>query len=548
MKKIAFLSLLRLQRYGGFGDYTIKQQRCDEKSAFGVSFCRNVADFWRRKSNKNKIFAAFCLHKSCISQNLIVPLHAEKKKNTCNMKSQRYFLVFVLVLVASFVEGVSAQIRFMIASDPHVMAQELYDVPYGIAFQSELHNDLKVVEDSQWLFEDFVHRVVSAHPDILLVPGDMTKDGEKVSHELVAQKLEEVRRAGIKVYVVPGNHDIENPLARRYRGIMALKEPSISLKEFTEIYEADGYGEAVMMDTLTSSYMVYPTKDLAIICINSVIPNEYKSRYVHGRVHWPLLKWIEAAARKAEEDHRMVLGMMHHEIMEHHDQESTFAPTAMTNMEHIAGLPSIAEVRNVLRQSGIEVVITGHYHIQSIKQMMTPYGEITDVTTGALSGFPSAYRHMTLSPEKGEVRITSDNLFETKTSEWPTAEIARKEWDRLSYMVQLYVPRIGGKKTDMTVAYEYLSKPFTTALCALAAGDEESHDPQAVIDECMKAWDKYVDHVLEYNVVAISNVKAEKNGPYQRLRDLMTSIMYNYVWNRKNNTPDNAFVVKIKKK
>ena len=459
--------------------------------------------------------------------------------------SKRAFIIVSLLTVVLFS---NAQIKMMVTSDPHVMARELYDVPYGEAFLEAMHHDLKVVEDSQKLFEDFCKKVISNHPDILLIPGDLTKDGEKVSHMVVAKNLDEVRKAGIKVYVIPGNHDMENPLARRYRGTEATTEPSITEKEFVDMYYDNGYSEAVMTDSLTNSYMVYPAKGLAIVCINSVIPNKYERRYVHGRISHNLLMWAAKAARNAKEDHRVVIGMMHHEILEHHNQESTFAPTAMVNMEKIKEQPSIQEVRNALRLAGIEVVITGHYHIQSIKSVVTPHGNITDITTGSLSGFPSAYRYLDLNAEKGELKVTSANMFGTKTNKWPQTFIAKKEWDRLRYMVQLYVPKIPNRKTNMGIAYDYLAKSFDAALCALAAGDEKGHSPKNVIDACMKAFDEYVSHVLLYNFMEINNLKQDKNGPYARLRDLMTSIMYNYVGNNKNSTPDNSYKIKLQNK
>jgi DNA repair exonuclease SbcCD nuclease subunit len=38
--------------------------------------------------------------------------------------------------------------------------------------------------------------------------GDHTKDGELINHESVKDLLQQLADAGIKVFVVPGNHDI----------------------------------------------------------------------------------------------------------------------------------------------------------------------------------------------------------------------------------------------------------------------------------------------------------------------------------------------------
>ncbi|MFR1477792.1 MAG: metallophosphoesterase family protein [Hydrogeniiclostridium mannosilyticum] len=54
-------------------------------------------------------------------------------------------------------------------------------------------------------------------PDVLMISGDLTKDGEKEGHE-VAARLEALKQAvpGLKVYVVPGNHDLRNANAMNF--------------------------------------------------------------------------------------------------------------------------------------------------------------------------------------------------------------------------------------------------------------------------------------------------------------------------------------------
>ncbi|MDN6126389.1 MAG: metallophosphoesterase [Lactiplantibacillus plantarum] len=39
----------------------------------------------------------------------------------------------------------------------------------------------------------------------------MTNNGEKASHEYVAKQLRRLTAKHIRVYVVPGNHDLNNP-------------------------------------------------------------------------------------------------------------------------------------------------------------------------------------------------------------------------------------------------------------------------------------------------------------------------------------------------
>ena len=52
--------------------------------------------------------------------------------------------------------------------------------------------------------------------NILLVTGDLTKDGEAGNLDYVYNSLLQLKNQGIKVYVIPGNHDIGNSNARKY--------------------------------------------------------------------------------------------------------------------------------------------------------------------------------------------------------------------------------------------------------------------------------------------------------------------------------------------
>lgn len=52
-----------------------------------------------------------------------------------------------------------------------------------------------------------IPRIKTAKPDLVLITGDLTKDGEQLSHQYVISKLDELRDLGIKTLVIPGNHD-----------------------------------------------------------------------------------------------------------------------------------------------------------------------------------------------------------------------------------------------------------------------------------------------------------------------------------------------------
>ena len=50
--------------------------------------------------------------------------------------------------------------------------------------------------------------------DILLVTGDITNHGEKLSHKEFIDKILPLTETGVGVYIIPGNHDINIPNAK----------------------------------------------------------------------------------------------------------------------------------------------------------------------------------------------------------------------------------------------------------------------------------------------------------------------------------------------
>jgi len=75
----------------------------------------------------------------------------------------------------------------------------------GTAFQNYLNSDPKLLQYSAAVFKKVMGQLIEAKPDILLVPGDITKDGEKLDHQVMAGFFEQLRSHGITVFVMPGN-------------------------------------------------------------------------------------------------------------------------------------------------------------------------------------------------------------------------------------------------------------------------------------------------------------------------------------------------------
>ena len=68
------------------------------------------------------------------------------------------------------------------------------------------------------LWQAFKSEVLAANPGALILSGDLSLNGEKANHLEFSEKLHEIEEAGVPVYVIPGNHDINKPDAGEYFG------------------------------------------------------------------------------------------------------------------------------------------------------------------------------------------------------------------------------------------------------------------------------------------------------------------------------------------
>ena len=124
------------------------------------------------------------------------------------MSRIRSLLFAVLLLGTSC--GISAididNRKIVVLSDPHVMAPSLL-VNEGTAWTNYLNREDRLMDYSWQLFDEVLNRIKDLRPGLVLISGDLTKDGEQVSHQYLTGKLDELRALGIQTLVVPGNHD-----------------------------------------------------------------------------------------------------------------------------------------------------------------------------------------------------------------------------------------------------------------------------------------------------------------------------------------------------
>ena len=291
------------------------------------------------------------------------------------------------------------QLKLAVMSDLHYFAPSLL-VHDGPAFQAYLAADPKLFAQSPAIIDEMIAEVKQAQPNIVLVTGDLTKDGELVNHEAMTNYLGQLEAGGVKVFVIPGNHDINNPDAVSYDGETKTPVPTISKTDFATLYQPFGYGEAVARDPNSLSYVAEPVAGLWILAIDSCHPerNANGVPFVGGYLDASRLNWITNQLAAARQQDKFVIGMMHHGLLEHFPAEKALFPDYVVEDNQ--------RVAELFAGYGMELVFTGHYHAEDVVQDSFARGRILDVETGSAVTFPCPYRLMTLETN-GDLVITS---------------------------------------------------------------------------------------------------------------------------------------------
>ena len=295
-------------------------------------------------------------------------------------------------------------------SDTHYLAPELVNTK-NPDYVKYMKTEQKLFAESGAILDEAFNQMVKDAPDVIVVTGDLTKDGEYESHKKFAKKLETLRAAlrakgrNPKIYVINGNHDINNSLAEDFSGKNSTKKTrKTTPEEFKEIYKNITYNNDVEMYTNETkqgglSYVARPKKGFTIIAADvckytpdatSTKTNEHETA---GKVSEDLLKWIEEKTAEAKKRGDIVFVIQHHSVVPHFTMEPTLAKDFLVDNYKEAGIR--------YAKAGIKHVFTGHVHANDIAQLQnTDYGkdyELNDIETGSMVTYPCPFRFITLT-------------------------------------------------------------------------------------------------------------------------------------------------------
>lgn len=288
---------------------------------------------------------------------------------------------------------------FAVMSDIHYFSPDLYgDNPdYTVAENS----DRKMFRESSDILDKALEDIVAAKPNMVIVPGDLTKDGEFTCHEQVAEKFANARErleaadVDTQFYVINGNHDLNNHHGKDFSGGAALDAKRTDPLTFkNELWVTCGYTDTTTYDPDGTadgslSYVAQPCPGLTLIVVDTCKYNVdagdgTMAQETSGHISSDLLTWVCDQAKQARAAGDVVVAMQHHGIVPHFGYEPViFGEYLVDDYEAVA---------QAYADAGISAVFTGHMHANDIAA--ATYGDATiyDIETGSLVTYPSRMR------------------------------------------------------------------------------------------------------------------------------------------------------------
>jgi 3',5'-cyclic AMP phosphodiesterase CpdA len=311
----------------------------------------------------------------------------------CNKENQDFRMQPVPECRGNNLSLHASPIKIAVLSDLHYMQPSLLKSD-GSAFQMYLMQDPKLLAESGAILQEIIRNLMAEKPDLVLISGDLTKDGELISHKTLINQLDILRMCKIKVLVVPGNHDINNPDAKLFDGDKTFPVATITPDKFVSLYADYGYRNAIARDPNSLSYVSEPIKDLRILALDA---NEYYNNtptysVVAGKIKDATMEWAKAQLADAKAKGKTVIGMMHHGIIEHFMGESVLFPDYLVD--------NYSAKADELMQAGLKVIFTGHFHANDATEQTSGKFSLVDIETGSPVIWESPYRIMKLSDNK----------------------------------------------------------------------------------------------------------------------------------------------------
>ncbi len=284
--------------------------------------------------------------------------------------------------------------KLAITADIHYYSPKLGTE--GRAYELRSGSDQRSLAESGAVVDAALRDILNSDADALLIAGDVSNDGERVSHEEFREKLLAFEKQK-PVYMLTSTHDWctdGNP--RRFEGDKSYNDVEALDAPALDAFYAPFGKENCVAEYVTGRgfhsrcFQVSPA--LRFIAVNDDMDGEGgKSGYSEAHLNWMKRQIEDAHAAGCD-----VIAAEHHLLLHNVSPLINKGQSISNNYETAA----------FLADAGLRLMFVGHSHFQRTTEYVSPAGNrITQVNVGALCGYPAPVNYLTVENGKAHLKV-----------------------------------------------------------------------------------------------------------------------------------------------
>lgn len=409
-------------------------------------------------------------------------------------------LVFTLTLLCSVVMPAASayaasgdKLNVMVMSDTHVLAPAL--VGNTQDFKDVTTSNRKMFKESAGILDAQLNEVKKKKPDVLLLCGDLTKDGELESHRYMESRLQNLKKQlpNLKIYVTNGNHDINNKNAKNYNtGGKAVNATRTSPENFRDNYSVTYQDKSVIARYMPASgksgmlsYVARPKAGFTFIVIDTGrysadnTSNGKDEHQTSGQISSALENWVLKQIDDAKRRGDVVIGMEHHNIVPHFSWEPIIRSEFLIN--------NYSKLSTDYADEGMHFMFSGHMHSQDIASKTTSKGnKFYDIETGSGINYATPMRDVSITRTRSNGKtsaslsgktIEGEKVTYTDPTDGKKKEIPNIKTYGKSQIISKSLAKMLARK-DLSNGMKAAGKKYN--------GSDYASKVNSIMDACMK--------------------------------------------------------------
>ena len=291
---------------------------------------------------------------------------------------------------------------FAVISDPHYFSPTLTDG--GRAYELRSGSDQKCILESAAIVKAAFKKLAEDDTiEAVLIPGDLSDDGEICSHEEFSALLHELNRHK-KVFVTTATHDFccDNNAKAYFGDEKTPYYDTADIPYLRKTYAPFGPDQAISVYENFNglcSYVVQLGDGVRLFGLNDDQSGTGSSGYSDEHLAW-IIEQMQAAKKAGDR----IVAMQHHVCVPHFTKLLTGAGICCGNKEKVA---------EEFAKNGTDILFVGHSHWQNITEYHAENGNLmTQVNVGSLSGHPAPIFKVDFSDDEIEMHTEYVTEFE----------------------------------------------------------------------------------------------------------------------------------------